>query len=425
MGVSPAGNIVSYDAIVVGAGPAGSTCAYTLASLGQSVLVLEKSQHPRFHIGESLLPYGTTLLERLGLLPDIEQAPFVFKPGAHVADSSGRQVRASFAELPAGQMNYAFNVERAVFDDVLATAAVRSGAQLVQDAEVTDVIFEGNRAVGVTYLHDGQRHEARARFVVDASGRAGLLARHFRLRRMNHRLNNVAVFQQYRNPRRGVNLSDEGYIVFTSHRDGWVWCIPLGPDKVSVGCVMPAETLKGSDRQAIYQDHLLRSPLIANCVADAAPVFEKLKTESDFCYHAEQLAGPGFLLAGDAGCFVDPLFSGGVLLGMTGGMKAAEAVAAVLSGTEERVALASYENFCKTGYDMYFRLVYAFYYGCGGNIPELFRFLRGGYEFVLQLVAGDFWGDAGGPVIESLRSQREWDTFERPFELTGLKGEGA
>ncbi|MDP9073150.1 MAG: tryptophan 7-halogenase [Actinomycetota bacterium] len=414
------GHDIGHDAIVIGAGPAGSSCAATLAAAGRSVVLLERAQHPRFHIGESLLPYGTPLLDQLGVLEEITTGPFVHKPGAHVADTQGRQIRAAFSDLPDGQVNYAFNVERSAFDAVLSAAAARAGAEVVDDAEVAGVIWDGGRAVGITYRRGGQTHEARTRFVVDASGRAGVVARDLKLRRMNPKLNNVAVFQQYLHPRHGVNLSDEGYIVFTSHADGWVWCIPLGPDKVSIGCVTPAGVLKGSQRQELFQRHLARSPLIHASVADAVPVFDQLKVESDFCYHSEQLAGPGFFLVGDAGCFVDPLFSGGVLLGMTGGIKAAEAIDTMLSGADEVATAAWYENYCKTGYDMYFRLVYAFYYGCGGNIPALFKFLPGGFEYVLQLVAGDFWGSTGGPVVSYLRSERAWDTFERPFTLAGV-----
>ena len=407
----------SFDAIVIGGGPAGSTCAYHLAAKGRSVLLLEKERHPRFRIGESLVPYTTRLLETMDLLPQIENGPFVLKRSVESSSSDGGYFRTYFSSLPDGQRKYGFNVDRELFDTTLCQHAERAGAVVVQEADVTSFLRDGDRIVGVTYDHGGQEHQARAPFVADATGRIGMVARELRLRRMNRRLKNVAVFQYFGDVVKGVNASDEGDLVITTHEDGWIWCIPIASDTLSVGAVMTAELLRGKDRQEVLDEHLSRAPRIRGCLEGATPQFETPRMEADFCYHAEQLAGPGWFLVGDAGCFVDPVFSGGVFFGMVGGAKAAEAIDEDLEGGDERDATSHYENFCKTGYDHYFRLVYAFYEGCEISIRCIFTDLfPGHFKTVLKVLAGDFWSYDENPVWRSLRARPEWDTFEQPFE---------
>lgn len=406
---------VEVDVIVVGGGPAGASCAHRLATDGCSVLVLEKDAHPRFHIGESLVPYTTRVLETMGVLDDVARGPFVRKHGVEVMDESGEHFETHFDRMADGQHKYGFNVERAPFDALLWENARRAGARTLEGAEVTGVVMDGDRVAGVRFDLAGESHEARARYVVDASGRAGVVARHFKLRRMNRRLNNVAIYQYFADAKTGVNASDRGDLVVATHRGGWVWCIPVGPQTLSVGAVMPAGDLRGTEREGAFDAHLSRAPIVSSCIEAATPVFDRLVVDSDFCYHTERFAGPGWFLAGDAACFVDPVFSGGVFLGMVSGIKAAEAVSEVLGGGDEGAAGRSYDRFCKTGYDVYFRLVYAFYYDCDLSIPCLFRSFPGRFRFVLQLLVGDFWGVKGNPALDYLRSRRDWDTFE-PFE---------
>ncbi|MDQ3680436.1 MAG: FAD-dependent oxidoreductase [Actinomycetota bacterium] len=408
-----------FDAIVIGGGPAGVTCAHQLAMRGRSVLLLEKERHPRFRVGESLMPYVTAVLDSIGILQDVEErgGPFVVKRSVEVSDSEGGYFRTYFSSLAEGQRKYGFNVERAPFDTVLCQHAERAGVRVLQQARVTALVFEGDRVVGVTYEHDEEERVARAPFVADASGRAGVAARQLRSRRMNRRLAKVAVFQYFCDTVPGVNASDEGDLVVATHEDGWIWCIPVGPGARSVGAVMAAQALGGRERQEVFDRHLRRAPRINDSLEGASPLFDALMVESDFCYHAEQLAGPGYFLVGDAGCFVDPVFSGGVFLGMVSGMKAAEVIDEIIGGKDEREAAHHFENFAKTGYDHYFRLVYAFYEGCGGNIGRLFRdMFPGRFKHLLQVLAGDLWSYEANPIWSELRARSEWDTFEQPFE---------
>jgi FADH2-dependent halogenase/halogenation protein CepH len=414
---SPVTNQV-FDAIVIGGGPAGSTCAYKMALEGHSVLLLEKAKFPRFHIGESMVSYQTKLLEAMGVLDKVKAAQFVKKCGVEFFTGQTNDLRRQdFGNMAPGQILFAYHFHRARFDKLLLEHAQDTGAQVLQEAEVKKLIFDSERLAGVEYEYQGQRHEAKASYVVDASGRAGLIAKHFHLRKMNDKLRNVAVFHHYKDLVKENNPGlVEGDFLLSSHSDGWVWGIPIETDMFSVGTVMPLSLLKENDPQEIFDTHCARAPRIKKTIEGAIPVYEKPKIELDYCYHSEQLAGPGYFIVGDAGCFVDPLFSGGVYISMICGLKAAETMHSILEGRDEKEARTYFENFCKTGYDSYFRMVYSFYIDFERDVNRMALELPGGVKFAIQTFAGDFWGAPDQPVLSYLRSQRRWDTFEQPFE---------
>lgn len=407
-----------FDAIVIGGGPAGSTCAYKMAVEGHSVLLLEKAKFPRFHIGESMVPYQTKLLEAMGVLEKVKADQFVKKCGVEfLTEQTNNLRRYDFGNMAPGQLPFAYHFHRARFDKLLLEHAQDTGAQVLQEAEVKKLIFDGERLAGVEYEYQGQRHEAKASYVVDASGRAGLIAKHFHLRKMNDKLRNVAVFHHYKDLVKENNPGlVEGDFLLSSHSDGWVWGIPIEKDMFSVGTVMPLSLLKENEPQEIFDTHCARSPRIQKTIEGAIPVYEKPKIELDYCYHSEQLAGLGYFIVGDAGCFVDPLFSGGVYISMICGLKAAETMHSILEGRDEKEAHTYFENFCKTGYDSYFRMVYSFYIDFERDMNRMALELPGGVQFAVQTFAGDFWGAPDQPVLSYLRSQRRWDTFEQPFE---------
>lgn len=406
-------NTIHSDVVVIGGGPAGSTSAAALAERGHSVLLLERARFPRFHIGESMLTYTAGLLDQLGLGDAVRGTDFPIKTGAEFSSGDGAYTRVDFTDQGEGRALSTYQVERSHFDTLLMDHAVDRGVRVEYEARVTAVETDGPRITGVTYVRDGRLHRVRTRLVVDASGRTGVIAKgHLRSRRIAPRLRMVAVFRHFEEVDEATNPGVEGDIQISGHLDGWVWAIPIRPGKLSVGTVMRPESLQGGRPPAdVFADHLARAPRISQRVEGARA--GELRTETDFSYYSEQVAGPGFLLAGDAGCFVDPIFSAGVYLAMTTGRKAGELGADVLESrlSEERAA-ELYSSFYKTGYDCYFRLIYAFY----EHDFKLGRFLKStgvrvDPHWVALLLGGDFWS-AKNPLARHLRGVAEYRTFD-------------
>lgn len=406
-----------FDTIVIGGGPGGSTAAAELAMDGHSVLLLEKTEFPRFHIGESLLPYMAGLLDDMGVLEEFAANGYVPKHGAEFTDAAGTFRRVSFADQGAGRHHTTFQVERAHFDEALLKRARKAGAVVKTAASVDDLLLDGERVIGVRYRHDGSRHEVRAPYVLDASGRSGKVAQTFGLRKKVDQLRMVAVYRHFTGLDEANNPGHEGDIQIGNHDEGWVWAIPIWSDTISIGTVMRKETFRQGTAEELFADHLSRIPRITQRLGDATPT-GGVHVETDYCYLSEQLAGPGWYMIGDAGCFVDPIFSGGVYLAMTTGRHAARSVASALaSPASDQELRDEYERFYKTGYDTYFRLIHRFY-----SFDFDFRSYRVqlpediSERDVSLLLAGDFWS-ASNAFARLLRSDRGADTFA-PFEFT-------
>jgi FADH2-dependent halogenase/halogenation protein CepH len=409
----------SVDVVVIGAGPGGATTATRLAQAGRSVLVLESRPLPRFHIGESLLPPTMALFERIGMLDRIRAQGFVPKHGAEFSGPSGRFGRVPFDKQGPGRHPSAFQVERARFDKMLADAATESGARLIEEATVHDILREDGRVVGVRYQHEGTAYTVRAKYVVDAGGRASKIAKSFGLRHYVDRLRMVAVFRHFADLDESKNPGHEGDIQIGRHKDGWIWAIPIRKDVISVGSVMRREVLLEGDPAKLLDEHIQRVPRIVTRIEGTNP--GEVHVETDYCYYADTVTGPGWFLVGDAACFFDPIFSGGVLLATTTGVRAAETIDAILSepGRAEDEQKA-YSDFLKTGYDTYSRVIHA-YYEHGYNIRPYLESIGMDRDelrwydnpWVVRLLSGDFWSKS--EINELMRKESRWDTFA-PFD---------
>ena len=304
-----------WDVVVVGGGPAGSTAAGLLAERGWRVLLLEQSLHPRFHIGESLLPNNLPILERLGVLEKVRDIG-VLKPGADFTDSGEHDVTQNirFADALGDTPSHAFQVRRAEFDELLFENAGRLGAVTREDTRVTHV----ERQSGNPHLHlcteQGDRFSTR--FVLDASGRHGFLARRNRWRRRSTRHASAALFGHFR----GVTpRTDErrGNISVYWFEHGWMWMIPLQGDVMSVGAVCRPGYLKARDTDA---ESFLRETVALNAEARSrmagARVLGGVQVTGNYSYETQETADAGQLLIGDAHTFIDPVFSSGVYLAM-------------------------------------------------------------------------------------------------------------
>ncbi|MDR7301973.1 NAD(P)/FAD-dependent oxidoreductase [Haloactinomyces albus] len=407
------------DAVVIGSGPAGSTAAIHLAEAGRSVLFLERRTLPRFHIGESQLTYSAELLRQMGLYDEVAAQGYPVKTGAEFITASGEFRRTDFSDQGAGRQASTFQVERGHFDGFLARKARDRGAHLIENALVRDLLLDDDgRVNGVRYEVDGQSRTVRAGWVLDAGGRASKTAQHFRTRQEISWLRNVAVYRHYRGLDERNNPACTGDIQIGGHEDGWVWAIPIWPDTISIGAVMPSSVLRaGNSPTEVLEQHLERVPRIRQRVTATIPD-PRTQVETDYCYYSDVLSGPGWIMAGDAGSFIDPIFSGGAFLAMVTGREAARTVDAALDEPYRQEELRqAYSDLYKTGYDSYTRLISAYYeseYKLGKYLQEQ-GFAVEGDRWFAQMLSGDFWSDLN-PLTEWLRAQRRWDTFSS-FEI--------
>ena len=437
----------NYDAIVIGGGPAGSSFTMTLARAGHTVLILEREQMPRFHVGESLLTYTADVLDQLGVLDKVVDFGFPVKRGIELTGMDPNAFRRlRLDQIGDDYRTWTVHVERAHFDKILLdTAAEEKNATVLQEAKVTKVLRDGERVTGVEYTHDGRTHSATARVVVDASGRTGVVARGLGVRRTDNKLKMAAIFKHFGNLDEANNPATEGDIQLGLHKDGWLWAIPIRKDAISIGCMAPAEILRAGRPEEIFWEHLERVPRIKQRI-EGTEVIHELAGENNFEYHSDALAGPGWYLIGDSGCFTDPVFSGGVLLALVTGRRAAEESIKVFAGESgEEEAGKRYGDFYKTGYETYYRLIRAVYdnrYQATGNvlrvapdeetrrlaglgwwgIQERLRATSGGpydtreeieHKWLVRALNGDFWS-VENKFFNRLREEPEWTLFE-PF----------
>ncbi|MEU3843837.1 tryptophan 7-halogenase [Streptomyces sp. NPDC028635] len=362
------------EVLVVGGGPAGATAAALLARQGHQVRVLERERFPRYHIGESLLPSLLPVLDVLGARERVEAHGFIRKTGAFYG-WGGQEWSLGFDE-PGRPAAYSFQVIRSQFDHLLLEHARAQGADVREEVRAGQVMFENGGAAGpprraVEAAWAGRNDSAgriRFRHLVDASGRAGLLAtRHLHSRRVHDAFRNVATWSYWRDAAPFAAAPSGAIGVFSLPDDGWLWAIPLHDGTLSVGLVTDkrsftrARQQAGGSLQGLYDEAIARCPMLAGLLTHARQV-APLKTESDYSYVSETFSGPGWFLAGDAACFLDPLLSTGVHLAMYSGLLAAAAINSMLAGDiDEDAAHAFYQQAYQHAYERLLILVSAFY----------------------------------------------------------------
>jgi flavin-dependent dehydrogenase len=351
--------------LVIGGGPAGSTAAAFLARSGVETVLIERDVFPRYHIGESLLPSCLEILELLGARDIVETFGFQRKPGAYL-EWKGEQWTLDFGELR-GKHQHSFQVQRADFDQLLLEYARTQGVQVFEGTAVEDLKFSGERPRSAVCRAKGDDECQKISFdyLIDASGRAGLMGtRYLRNRRFHSVFKNVAVWGYWEHAQRPPEAPD-GAIAVGSIPEGWLWAIPFNDGKMSIGAVVHKDAFKAARQNStvseIYQKAISACPLLQR-ITQGGQMVSELRTEQDYSYTSEKFAGPGYFLAGDAACFLDPLLSTGVHLAMYSGMMAAASVASLLRGEiGEDEASSFYEHSYRQVYLRFLVFVSAFY----------------------------------------------------------------
>ena len=397
----------SPDVVVIGGGPAGSTCSTLLAQHGCRVELFERERFPRFHIGESLIPETYWVLKRLNMLPKMQASHFVKKYSVQFVNASGKlSAPFYFWDNKPHECSQTWQVARSEFDQMMLDNAREHGVTVHEGVRVLDVMFENQRAVGVTVRdEDGTRREVRAKVVVDASGQAGLIQNRLRLRVWDPVLNKGAIWTYWEGAYRDTGR-DEGatMVLQTANRKGWFWYIPQHDNIVSVGVVAPFDYLfknRGPYEQT-YEEEVERCAAVKQRVSSGRRVTGYFATK-DYSYRATRVAGDGWVMIGDAWGFLDPLYSSGVLLALKSGEFAADAIVEGLkAGDTSGHQLGKWGPVFNEGVDRMRRLVCEYYDGFSfgafvRNYPEL----RG---TVTDLLIGDLFTDRVDQVWQPMES---------------------
>ena len=378
------------DVMVVGGGPAGSTAAALLAELGWRVVLMEKDRHPRFHIGESLLPMNLPLFDRLGVRGEIENIAMMKFGAEFCSQQHGRNQTFYFADALDKSFPNAYQVPRAQFDHILLKNCARKGATVLEEHRVTNVDFDGAASRVTVASRERGEQTWEARYLVDASGRDTLLASKFGIKRRNPRHASAALFGHFSGVDR-LPGRDEGNISIFWFEHGWFWQIPLRNGITSIGAVCAPgylKTRKTPPGEFLWETIAL-APLLSGRMRNAKLVSPVTAT-GNYSYMADRMAGDGYVMLGDAFAFIDPVFSSGVFFAMNSAQLGAETVDGCLRHPERARSLErAFDRSVRTGLSSFSWFIYRM---TSPSIRDLLMAPRNVLrvqEALLSLLAGD------------------------------------
>jgi flavin-dependent dehydrogenase len=354
-----------FDFAVAGGGPAGTAAAISLAQRGHSVVLFEREKFPRFHIGESLLPSANDAIELLGLTPRIEAACFPKKWGARLITHDGEHTRGiDFASVRELKRPQTWQVCREEFDRILIERAREMGVEVREQHRVSAFEIAPDAAIIDFAPSEGAPGRIRVRALVDATGRAGLIAKEYGLRSDEPKLANIAIYSHYSGvPRLPGDRPDDIRLIARSDA-GWWWLIPISKELMSVGVVLPKslfmQMAEGTNEEKLERA-IADTPAVAELMRDARREWP-VRVEKDFSYSASAYAGDRWLLAGDAGSFLDPVFSTGVSIALESGIEAAEELDRALARNDFSArSFAGFSRRQRKRFEVFRRFVIGFY----------------------------------------------------------------
>jgi flavin-dependent dehydrogenase len=410
-------NSPDYDVLIIGAGPAGSTCAALLAEHGHRVLVLEREKFPRYHIGESLLPFTYYPLKRLGLIDKMRHSAFVKKYSVQFVSPSGKASQPFyFSTRYEADVAQTWQVLRSEFDLLLLENAREKGAEVLEETTVLELLRDGSRVVGVrTRDRAGQEREYHAPFTLDCSGKESFTAVRQQWRVKDPSLNKVAVWTYYRGAKRDPGIDAGATTVAFVPEKGWFWYIPQHNDMVSVGVVAEGKYLTREGVKApehIFKRELEQNLWIKDHLACGQQVGDYFIT-SEYSFHSRHCGADGLLLVGDAFCFLDPVFSSGALLALKSGVLAADAVHEALQARDVSAArFAPYAAMMREGVENMRKLVYAFY-----NPNFSFRVLTDKYPDLAGDLTDCLSGDVNKDFTRLFTAVQEYAPVPEPLPV--------
>ena len=347
------------DVLVIGGGPAGSTISALLAQRGRDVVLLEKSRHPRFHIGESLLPFNMPLFEQLGVAREIESIGMPKYGAEFVSPWHEQPVMFEFANALDNSFPSTYQVRRSEFDDILFRNAARKGARAIEGCRVTGVEFRPGGADVAAREESGRERAWQTRFVVDASGRDTFLASRLGVKERNRKHNSAAIYGHFAGATRLPGRA-EGNITIFWFDHGWFWFIPLADGATSVGAVCWPHYMKS--RKTEPRQFLLDTIALCPALADRlrhAELISPVTATGNYSYSAGRAAGASYIMLGDAFAFIDPIFSTGVFLAMHGAFVGADTVETCLDHPRRaRRALDAYDASVHRGVRIFSWFIY-------------------------------------------------------------------
>ncbi len=398
------------DVIVIGGGPAGSAISSYLAMHGYSTALFEREIHPREHVGESLVPATNRVLEDIGFWPKMGDYGWVPKPGATWTGYKGRvgsEVVVTFADVKMENIkqDYTYHVDRARFDNELLKHAQTLGVRVIEGANVMRLNTDADgRAEGVRVRILDQEIDFRSRFVVDASGRRGLIGKQMGLWRKDEQFDQMAVYSWFRNVKApSEDTHDYIHVHFLPIERGWVWQIPIYEDATSVGVVVEKSVFQrsGKDYEAFFHDVIQMSNNTKHILSEAERVRDWY-VEGDYSYKMDRFTGDGWLLVGDAARFVDPIFSSGVSVAVNSAKFAFEALHEALQGKDERASFDAYDEKVGRGVQIWYEWITIYYklqalFTRLGKDPENKRQMQ-------QLLQGDVYDRSAVDVLDRMKA---------------------